>query len=412
MEQAQIARAPVQRLVDRIAGVFVPVVIGLALLTGLGWWLTGHGIEPALVAAVSVLVIACPCALGLATPAALVAGTGAAARAGILIRDIDALERAHAVETVIFDKTGTLTLGTPVVTDVFTIGPGARDMLRLAATVQTGSEHPLGRAMITAARADGWTPPATPPAITALPGLGLTATLDGRRIAIGNAALMQALTVDLSFFRTELARLEGEGRTVVIVARDREAIGLIGLADAARATSAEAVTALRRRGIVTRLASGDGVTVAERIGRSLGLDQSTGGLRPADKASLVTRLRAAGHIVAMVGDGINDAPALRAAYASIAMGSGTDIAMETAGITLMRPDPRLVGEALAISRRTWAKIRQNLALAFVYNIIGIPLAALGYLSPALAGAAMALSSVSVVTNALMLTRWRPDLGDT
>jgi P-type Cu+ transporter len=406
IEQAQIAKAPVQRLVDRVAGIFVPSVVAIAVLTFAGWMLAGYGFEPALVAAVSVLIIACPCALGLATPTALVAGTGAAARAGILIRDIEALERAHGVDTVIFDKTGTLTEGHPAVTDVFTVGPGARDMVRLAASVQATSEHPLAKAIVVAASADGG-PFGVAGLAESRPGRGVVGTVDGRRVAIGNQALMAELGIDIRFFAAEWARLEAEAKTVVAVARDQEAIGLIGLSDRARPESKEAVARLHGRLIDCRMATGDAAGVAERIGAELALDHVHGPLRPEGKAALVAELRSAGRHVAMVGDGVNDAPALAAADVGIAMGSGTDVAMETAGITLMRSDPRLVADALDIARATYNKIRQNLVLAFIYNVIGIPLAALGFLTPAFAGAAMAASSVSVVTNALFLTRWRP-----
>jgi len=406
VEQAQIAKAPVQRLVDRIAAVFVPVIVVIALLTFAAWALTGHDFEAALIPAVAVLVIACPCALGLATPAALVAGTGAAAKAGILIRDIEALERAHGVDCVVFDKTGTLTEGHPSVTDVFVLGASAEEMLRLAASAQSASEHPLARAFVAAATARGLS---LAPAGSArsLVGRGLTATVEGRTIAVGNAALMAELGVDLRLFEAESARLSAEAKTVTAVARDGEALGLVALADALRPESGEAVTALRAAGVAVHLATGDARSVAAAVGTRLGLDAVDAEVRPEGKVALVERLRGAGRVVAMVGDGINDAPALAAADVGIAMGSGTDVALETAGVTLMRADPRLVPAALEISRATWAKIRQNLFWAFFYNVVGVPLAALGHLTPALAGAAMAMSSVSVVTNALTLTRWRP-----
>ncbi len=406
VEQAQIAKAPVQRLVDKVAAVFVPVIVVLAILTFAGWWLAGRDFEGALIPAVAVLVIACPCALGLATPAALVAGTGAAAKAGILIRDIEALERAHAVDCVVFDKTGTLTEGHPSVTDVFVLGASADEMLRLAASAQGSSEHPLAKAFVAAATAKGLAlAPAT--AARSVVGRGLTATVDGRSMAIGNAALMSDLGVDLRLFEREIARLSAEVKTVVAVARDGEALGLVALADPIRAESAEAVAALKEARVAVQLATGDARAVARAVGDRLGLVAVEAEVRPEGKTALIGRLRSQGRVVAMVGDGINDAPALAAADVGIAMGSGADVAMETAGITLMRSDPRLVPAALEISRATWAKIRQNLFWAFFYNVVGVPLAAMGYLTPALAGAAMAMSSVSVVTNALTLTRWKP-----
>jgi Cu+-exporting ATPase len=406
VEQAQIAKAPVQRLVDKVAAVFVPVIVVIAILTFATWWLVGRDFEGALIPAVAVLVIACPCALGLATPAALVAGTGAAAKAGILIRDIEALERAHGVDCVVFDKTGTLTAGHPSVTDVFVLGGSGDEMLRLAASAQSVSEHPLAKAFVEAAKTRGLAlSPAT--AARSLVGRGLTAIVDGRAVAIGNAALMGELGVDLRLFEKEMSRLAGEAKTVVAVARDREALGLVALADPVRGESGEAVAALKAARVTVRLATGDAVAVARAVGDRLGLDAVEAEMRPESKTALVGRLRSQGRTVAMVGDGINDAPALASADVGIAMGSGADVALETAGITLMRSDPRLVAAALEISRATWRKIRQNLFWAFFYNVVGVPLAALGHLTPALAGAAMAMSSVSVVTNALTLTRWRP-----
>ena len=406
VEQAQIAKAPVQRLVDKVAAVFVPVIVVIALLTFAGWWLVGHDFEKALIPAVAVLVIACPCALGLATPAALVAGTGAAARAGILIRDIEALERAHAVDCVVFDKTGTLTEGHPSITDVFVLGGSGEEMLRLAASAQAASEHPLAKAFVAAAEARGLTlAPVTN--ARSLVGRGLTATVEARAIAIGNAGLMGELGVDLRLFEKEAARLAGEVKTVVAVARDGEALGLVALADPVRAESGAAIATLKAARIGVQLATGDARAVARAVGSRLGLDAVEAEVRPEGKTGLVQRLRSQGRVVAMVGDGVNDAPALAAADVGIAMGSGADVALETAGITLMRADPRLVPAALEISRATWGKIRQNLFWAFFYNVVGVPLAALGHLTPALAGAAMAMSSVSVVTNALTLTRWKP-----
>ncbi len=406
VEQAQIAKAPVQRLVDKVASVFVPVIVVIAIVTFATWWLVGHDFEKALIPAVAVLVIACPCALGLATPAALVAGTGAAAKAGILIRDIEALERAHAVDCVIFDKTGTLTAGHPSVTDVFVLGGSGDEMLRLAASAQSASEHPLAKAFVAAADARGLVRAPVSGARSHV-GRGLVATVEGRGIAIGNAALMAELGADLRLFEKEAARFSGEAKTVVAVARDREVLGLVALADPIRAESGDAVAALKAARVAVRLATGDGAAVARAVGDRLGLDAVAAEVRPEGKTALVERLRSQGRVVAMVGDGINDAPALAAADVGIAMGSGADVAMETAGITLMRSDPRLVPAALEISRATWAKIRQNLFWAFFYNVVGVPLAAFGHLTPALAGAAMAMSSVSVVTNALTLTRWKP-----
>jgi Cu+-exporting ATPase len=406
VEQAQIAKAPVQRLVDKVASVFVPSIVVIALVTFAVRWLAGADFEAALVPAVAVLVIACPCALGLATPTALVAGTGAAARAGILIRDIEALERAHRVDCVVFDKTGTLTVGRPAITDVFTLGVDGGEALRLAASLQQSSEHPLARAFVEAATARGLTlSPASE--FRARVGRGVVGRVEGRQVAVGNPALMEELGVDLRLFSAEVARLTGEAKTVVAVARDGEALGLVALADPIRAEATAAVELLHRERVAVRLLTGDNREAGEAVGRRLGLDAVGAEVTPADKLAEIVRLKSTGLVVAMVGDGVNDAPALAAADVGIAMGSGTDVAMESAGITLMRPDPTLVPASLDIARATWAKIRQNLFWAFFYNVVGIPLAASGHLTPAIAGAAMAASSVTVVTNALTLIRWRP-----
>jgi Cu+-exporting ATPase len=408
VEQAQIAKAPVQKLVDRVAAVFVPVIVAIAVLTFGTWWLAGFDFEAALIPAVAVLVIACPCALGLATPTALVAGTGAAAKAGILIRDIEALERAHAVDCVVFDKTGTLTEGKPAVTDVFTLGGSGEEMLRLAASLQTASEHPLGRAMVAAATARGLALSAAV-GFRAEVGRGVSGTIDGRSVLVGNRRLMEEAGVDLRLFESEARRLAGEAKTVVVVARDREALGLVALADPVRATARPAIERLSAERISTHLVTGDAKAPAQAVGRMVGIDQVRAQVLPEGKVEAVELLRRSSQVVAMVGDGVNDAPALAAADVGIAMGSGADVAMETAGITLMRADPRLVPAALEIARATWGKIRQNLFWAFFYNVVGVPLAATGHLTPALAGAAMAMSSVTVVTNALTLTRWKAKL---
>ncbi len=410
VENAQAGKAPVQRLVDRASAIFVPTVIGIATLTFAGWMLAGAGFEAALIAAVSVLVIACPCALGLATPTAIVAGTGAAARGGILIRDVDALERAHRVDTVIFDKTGTLTLGRPAVVEVVPLAGEAKALLATAAGVQAHSEHPLARATVEAAREYGVAelPPARD--VRSRPGLGVTGLVGSGRVAIGNVALMREEGVEVgSDAGARLAAMENAGRTAVLIAHGGRLRGVLAIADPVRPEAAAAAGTLRARGIRVAMLSGDAPAVAEAVARELQLDTSRGGVRPEDKADAVRAFRDEGRVVAMVGDGINDAPALAAADVGIAIGTGTDVAMETAGVTLMRPDPRLVPAALDISRATWRKIRQNLFWAFVYNIIGLPLAAFGLLSPAFAGAAMALSSASVVSNSLLLRGWRPGM---
>ncbi|ADZ69199.1 heavy metal translocating P-type ATPase [Polymorphum gilvum] len=408
VEGAQAKKAPVQKLVDRVAAVFVPIVVVVSLVTFGAWMAFGPGLEQAIGAAVAVLVIACPCALGLATPTALVAGTGAAARAGILIRDIDALEIAHRVRTVAFDKTGTLTEGRPVVTDIIAFDKDADRLLAVAASAQMASEHPLARAMVEAAQARGL-PLAPPDEFEAVPGQGMVAMIGAHSVAIGNTALMDQLKVD-RFTADSLRRtLEAEAKTSVTVAVDGRAVGVIALADTVRPGAAAAIEALRRRQVRTVMITGDSEAVARTVAGQIGLDDLRAGVRPEQKAAAIAELRAGGDAVAMVGDGLNDAPALAAADIGIAMGSGADVAMETAGITLMRSDPRLVPAALDVSRVTLRKIRQNLFWAFVYNVVGIPLAAFGLLSPALAGAAMAMSSVSVVTNAGLLRRWNPTI---
>jgi Cu+-exporting ATPase len=386
----------------------VPIVIVVAALTLAAWLIAGGGWERALVCAVSVLVIACPCALGLATPTAILAGTGVAARHGILVRDAAAMERAAQVTAVVFDKTGTLTTGEPVVTAV-RAAPGETEagVLRLAAALESGSEHPLARAIRNQA-------PDAPAAVEfrSIVG-GVEASVEGRRLVLGNAACIDALGVDRTALRNDAERLSAEGRGVSYLAAldPPRLLGLVAFSDEPKPQSKAAVAALRAEGVRTLMLTGDGHGAADRVARLTGIDDVVAEVKPADKAQEVERLKASGAVVAMVGDGINDAPALAAADVGIAMGGGTDVAIETAGLTLMRGDPRLVPAALSLSRSVAATIRRGLFWAFAYNVVGIPLAALGILSPVLAGAAMALSSVSVVLNALLLRRWRPALRD-
>ena len=410
VEHAQAGKAPVQRLVDKVAAVFVPTIIAIAIVTFAGWYLYSGSFDQALVAAVSVLVIACPCALGLATPTALVAGTGAAARSGILIKDIEALEIAHRVDTVIFDKTGTLTAGEPKVMAVAAAAGGDADaVLALAASANQTSEHPLAKAMVAAATEKGLS--LSPSSnLKALAGLGVTASVGDAAVVIGNPALMAERGITTETVAAAFSAQEAEARTAVVVARDGVALGVIGLADPVRAEAREAVAMLKDALIGTSMLTGDAASVAKAVAGELHLDSWRGPVRPEDKSNAVAALKAEGRTVAMVGDGINDAPALAAADIGIAMGTGTEVAMETAGITLMRPDPRLVPAALDISRATTRKIYQNLFWAFIYNVIGVPLAAFGFLSPEIAGAAMAMSSISVVSNAALLKRWRARIG--
>lgn len=418
VESAQAGKAPIQRLVDQVSAVFVPVVVGLAALTLLGWGVsTGHW-ERAVLHAVAVLVIACPCALGLATPAALMAGTGVAARRGLLIKDAEALETARRLQVVAFDKTGTLTEGHPrLLTRQAAAGIGDVELLRLAAALQQGSEHPLAKAVLDAWHADpsaqGQVLP-QPTSLRAVPGRGIEGLVEGRPLMLGSQRYLQELGVAIGALQPTAEALQAEGRTLSWLAGAPAAgegpvlLGLLAFGDPVKASSREAIAQLKRMGLRTVLLSGDNRGAAEAVGRELGLDEVHAEVLPEHKAEQVTALRAGGRCVAMVGDGINDAPALAAADVGLAMGSGTDVAMHAAGITLMRADPRLVAEAIEISRRTVAKIRQNLFWAFAYNVVGIPLAAFGLLSPVIAGGAMALSSVTVISNALLLQRWRPD----
>lgn len=412
VEDAQAAKAPIQRLVDQVSAVFVPVVLGIAALTLGGWLLAGAGVEEALIHAVAVLVIACPCALGLATPAAIMAGTGVAARHGILIKDAQALELAHQVDTVAFDKTGTLTVGRPrLVAFVAAPGVDADAQLVAAASLQSGSEHPLARAVVAAAGERGLAFPA-PDNVRAVAGRGTEGEVGGRSYLVASLRWLQELGVPLGALEPEVQRLQGQGATLsALVERVTEGLALralLAFADEPKPEAGDAIARLRARGLRLVMISGDNRAAAGAMALRLGLkmDEVQAEVLPGDKAARVAALRAGGRRVAMVGDGVNDAPALAAADVGIAMGTGTDVAMHAAGVTLMRGDVALVAGALDISHRTVRKIRQNLFWAFAYNVAGIPLAALGFLSPVVAGAAMALSSVSVLANALLLKRWR------
>ena len=409
VEGAQATKAPIQRRVDRIAAVFVPVVLAIALVAFVGWLITGAPLSEAIINAVSVLVIACPCALGLATPTALVVGTGAAARAGILIKDAQALELAHAASVVVFDKTGTLTVGRPEVRAVHASDGDEDKLIRITAAAQGGSEHPLGRAVIEHAKKLGLDLPVLDE-FSAVAGKGLRATVAGQRVCVGNRSLMAEAGVETRTLEGQAKGLEESGLTVMwgaVIEPEPRLLGLIGVGDRAREGAREAVAELGRQGVEVVMLSGDNSRSAQAVAKELGIQRVMAEVLPEAKAQAVQDLRAGGRVVAMVGDGVNDAPALAAADVGLAMASGTDVAMHTAGITLMRPEPRLVADAIGISRATRGKIRQNLFWAFVYNVIGLPLAALGYLSPVIAGAAMAASSVSVVTNSLLLRSWKP-----
>jgi P-type Cu+ transporter len=407
VEGAQASKAPVQKLVDRVSEIFVPAVLVIAVATFAGWLLAGGSLSEALIAAVSVLVIACPCALGLATPTAIMVGTGAAARSGVLIKDALALETAHKVSALVLDKTGTLTEGRPEVTQI--VGEDENLILRLAGAAQSGSEHPLAKAVLDAAASRSINLPDVKD-FQSITGQGLTATVEGHELALGNRALLEGLDIGLEDFDDEAVSLETNGQTVMWLAVDGKANGLIAAADPVKSTAIEAVARLKAAGIHTLMLTGDNRRTADVVAKLVGVDEVIAEVMPQEKAAEVVRLQSEGHIVAMVGDGVNDAPALAAADIGIAMGTGTDVAMQTAGVTLMRGDPLLLPAAIDVSHATWAKIRQNLFWAFVYNLVGIPLAASGMLSPMIAGAAMAFSSFSVVSNSLLLRRWRAQEG--
>jgi P-type Cu+ transporter len=413
VEDAQAAKAPIQRLVDQVSAVFVPVVLVIGVATVLGWLWEGAPAETALIYAVTVLVIACPCALGLATPAAIMAGTGVAARHGVLIKDAQALEMGHKVDTVAFDKTGTLTAGQPrLVAFVAAAGADRARALAAAASLQSGSEHPLARAVVAAARNEGLQL-APPDSVRSVAGRGTEGEVDAVSYLIGSLRWLEELGVQLDELAAQAQQLQRGGGTLSgLVERTTQGLtlrALMAFADEPKPGAREALAALRARGLRLVMISGDNRPAALAMGERLGLhaDEVMAEVMPGEKAAKVTELKRGGHVVAMVGDGVNDAPALAAADVGLAMGTGTDVAMHAAGITLMRGDVGLVGAALDISHRSVMKIRQNLFWAFAYNVAGIPLAALGFLNPVVAGAAMALSSVSVISNALLLKRWSP-----
>lgn len=444
VEDAQAAKAPIQRLVDQVSEVFVPVVLVLAIATLLGWWFATRSIEISLIHCVAVLVIACPCALGLATPAAIMAGTGVAAKFGILIKDAQALEVAHKVDTVAFDKTGTLTVGQPRLlwlsatnaaslsqasiaddsSQVLALAADEQALLYLAASLQSGSDHPLAHAVVQAANVHGIRL-LVPQDVKSVPGLGGEGVVQGRQLLLGNLRWMEALHAASGDWQARAVELQKKGYTVSVLAERTpqgvSALAVLAFGDEPKPDVQVALANLRARGLRLVMISGDNLGAAQAMAARLGLhvDEVHAEVMPGDKAALVKRLQlnphGPQHVVAFVGDGINDAPALAAADVGLAMANlnadgqrgGTDVAMQAAGITLMRGNVSLVGAAFDISERTVAKIRQNLFWAFAYNVAGIPLAAFGYLSPVVAGAAMALSSVSVMTNALLLKRWKP-----
>ena len=422
--EAQGSKAPVQRLADRISAVFVPVVCAVALCTLLGWWALGGNFSAALVNAVAVLVIACPCALGLATPTAIMVATGRGAAAGILVKNAEALERAEKIAVLAVDKTGTLTSGEPLLTDVLPLATSADEALLLAAALEQGSEHPLGRAILQKAQASGLAPPAVEQ-FRAIPGRGVTGRVGGRLLRLGAADAFAGLTLPEKL----IGQLQRAGKTVVVLAEvgrehDRQddegrdagdamggdagvVLAVLAIADPLRATSSAAVGRLKAMGIRVVMLTGDHQATAAAVANDAGIDDFRAGVLPGEKAAAVNALKNGGAVVAMVGDGINDAPALAAADVSFAIGAGSDAAISAADVTLVRGDLHGIADAITLSRATLRKIRQNLFCAFIYNVLGIPLAALGMLNPVIAGAAMAMSSVSVVSNSLLLKRWRP-----
>jgi Cu+-exporting ATPase len=402
VEEAQGSKAPVQRLADKVSAIFVPVVVAIALLTFIAWWALAGDFTQALVNAVAVLVIACPCALGLATPTAIMVGTGQGAKAGVLIRNAQALELAEKLKVLVVDKTGTLTEGRPVVTDLVKVSAGdTAALLQLAASLEQGSTHPLAAAIVARAKDEGLVL-ATPQNVVTTAGRGLAGEVDGRRVRLGSVTWMK----EQGWSAPEADALAHAGRSVVAVVADEVLLGFIGIADPLRATSRAAVVRLNRLGIEVVMLTGDNAGTAQAVAQEAGIAHFEAEVLPGDKAAAVNKLKGDGRLVGMAGDGINDAPALAAADVSFAMAAGSDVAMQAADITLMRDDLGSVADAISLSRATLAKIRQNLFFAFIYNVLGIPLAALGMLNPVIAGAAMAMSSVSVVSNSLLLRRWQ------
>jgi Cu+-exporting ATPase len=413
VSEAQRSRAPIQKLADRVAAWFVPSVVVVAVLAFVGWsvWGPDPKLAHALVSAVAVLIIACPCALGLATPMAIMVGTGHGAQAGVLIKNAEALERLESVDTVVVDKTGTLTEGKPALADVVAVnGFGSHDVLRLAASLERGSEHPLAAAIVKGAQ-ERRIELTTTTDFTSVTGKGVRGTVDGRRVVLGNAPMMMDEGTDIAGVSTQADRMRATGATVMFFAVDGQVAGMLVVADPIKPSTKEAIELLRRDGLRVVMLTGDNRTTAEAVGRQLGLDDIRADVLPTQKRDVVRELQATGRRVAMAGDGINDAPALAEAAVGIAMGTGTDVAMESAGITLVKGDLRGIARARRLSRATMRNIRQNLFLAFVYNALGVPVAAgvlypvLGVLiSPIWASAAMTLSSVSVIGNALRLRR--------
>ncbi len=403
VEDAQASTAAVQRLADKVTAYFVPAVVAVAFLAFFGWWAAGN-FPQGLLAFIAVLIISCPCALGVATPAALMVGVGKGAEAGILIRGADVLERAEKLSAVVFDKTGTLTRGEPKVTDIVVLGAATEEeILRLAAAVEAGSEHPLGEAIIRAAQHRELVLPQVE-GFEAVPGHGIRGRVDGRQVLMGNRRLFTRENIEVSTAEADMTRLEAEGKTAMLVGRDGALSGIIAVADTLKPEAQEAVSALKQADIEVILLTGDNQRTANAIAKELGIETIIAEVLPGDKARIIQDLQRQGKAVAMVGDGVNDAPALAVADIGIAIGSGSDVAKETGGIVLIKDDVRDVVASIRLSRATMRKIKQNLFWAFIYNSIGIPVAALGFLNPIIAAAAMAMSSLSVIVNSALLKR--------
>jgi Cu+-exporting ATPase len=412
VEEAQGSKAPIQKLVDRISGYFVPVVIAIALLTFILWMLFAPALAinsdvseftRALIVMVAVLVIACPCAMGLATPTAVMVGTGKGAEMGVLLKSSEALERAGHVKMIVMDKTGTITRGQPAVTDIVLLSDqmDADELLRLAASVEKGSEHPLGEALVAEAGARELTL-FEPQGFSATAGHGVEAEVNGREIAVGSPRMMAERGLDTQAAAAEVSRLQGEGKTTILVAVDNRICGAIGIADTVKEGSVEAIQQLQKMGIKVAMLTGDNRQTALAIARLVGIDEVMAEVLPGDKAGEIKKLQSQGLVTAMVGDGVNDAPALAQADVGIAIGTGADVALASAPVVLISGDLRGAARAIRLSRATMTTIKQNLFWAFIYNIILIPAAALGYLVPILAAGAMAFSSIFVVTNSLRL----------
>ncbi|SJZ42486.1 heavy metal translocating P-type ATPase [Selenihalanaerobacter shriftii] len=407
VEEAQGSKAPIQRVADKVSGIFVPIVVGIAIITFIGWYTTTGDLTLSILNMTAVLVIACPCSLGLATPTAIMVGTGKGAENGILFKGGQHLEKAHKIETIVFDKTGTITKGEPEVTDIINIADFSdEELLKYAAIVEKGSEHPLALAIMEYVK-ELEIKPEDPDAFEAIPGHGVRAEHNGEEILFGNQKLMNDNNIDISSLKEASHKLETEGKTAMLIAIDKELVGVIAVADTVKETSAQAIEELQEMGIETVMLTGDNERTAKAIAKEVGIERVVAEVLPEDKADQIKKLKEGDKVVAMVGDGINDAPALATADIGLAIGTGTDVAIEAADITLMRGDLISVATGIRLSKKTMKKIKQNLFWAFFYNIVGIPIAAFGFLVPAMAAGAMAFSSISVVSNSLLLKRYNP-----